>query len=86
MRAVADLRNNSLSPLNFAYFNISQHEYIAYASVFFTSKNKSGMDGDLFVKKPFNGKPIVFSGGVFMKNRETIRLRCGSPWIAHQTC
>ena len=77
--------NNSLSPLNFAYFNISQHEYIANASVFFTSKNKSGMDGDLFVKKPFNGKPIVFSGGVFMKNRETIPLKLTTLRLHNQT-
>ena len=67
--------HNSLSPLNFAYFNTSKQEYIAYASVFYTSKNKSGMDGDLFVKKPFNDKPIVFSGGLFMKKSEAIPLK-----------
>ena len=66
---------NSLSPLNCAYFNISQHEYVAHASVFYTSKNKNDMYGDLYIKKIFNDKPIVFSGGLFMKKSEAIPLK-----------
>lgn len=66
---------NSLSPLNCAYFNTSQHEYVAHASVFYTSKNKNDMYGDLYIEKIFNDKPIVFSGGLFMKKSETIPLK-----------
>ena len=76
---------NSLSPLNCAYFNTSQHEYIAHASVFYTSKNKNDMYGDLFIKKPFNGKPIVFSGGLFMKESDAIPLKLSKLRIRNTT-
>ena len=77
--------HNSLSPLNFAYFNTSRQEYIAYASVFYTSKNKRGMNGDLFIKKIFNDKPIVFSGGLFMKKSDAVPLKLSKLRIRNTT-
>lgn len=76
---------NSLSPLNCAYFNTTQHEYIAHASVFYTSKNKNDMHGDLYIEKRFNDKPIVFSSGLFMKKSDGIPLKLTSLRIRNAT-
>lgn len=59
--------HNSLSPFNFAYFNTSNQEYIAYGDLSYTFKNKNDTYGSFSIAKNYNDKPIEFSGVLFSR-------------------
>lgn len=60
--------HNSLSPFNFAYFNTSNQEYIAYGDMSYSFKNKKESSyGNFSIAKNYNDKPIEFSGVLFSR-------------------
>lgn len=59
--------HNSLSPFNFAYFNTSNQEYIAYGDMSYSFKNKKESYGNFSIAKNNNDKPIEFSGVLFSR-------------------
>ena len=66
---------NSLNPFNMTYFNTSKTEYIAGGCIDYYFSRATICEGDFYVQKTDNSKPLCFSGGLLGRRARQIPLK-----------
>lgn len=66
---------NSLNPFNMSYFNTSKTEYIAGGCIDYYFSRATSCEGDFYVQKTDNSKPLCFSGGLLGRRSRCIALK-----------
>ena len=71
--------HNSLSPINWGYFNTNNKEYIATAHVRYSFNHNNG--GVFYIEKQSNDRPIYFSSVLFSRWLYDVPLQTNSMQI-----